>query len=108
MMLNDFKRALYDFSGAILNQSKYASKQPKEVKSEGLSSFYLHGGKCNYYLGQYEEALAHYQIAIEKHESKEGDLLGQIYYYKGLAHSSLQDYAAAIESQNKALSVTSE
>ena len=26
MMLNDFKRALYDFSGAILNQSKYFSK----------------------------------------------------------------------------------
>ena len=69
MMMNDFKRALYDFSGAILNQSKNSQKQPKVDKAEGLSTFYLHGGQCNYYLGQYEEALAHYNIAIEKNDA---------------------------------------
>lgn len=79
MMLNDFKRALYDFSGAILNQTKFPQKQPKEqgIKQEGLATFYLYGGKCNYYLGQYDEALAHYQIAIDKIESKDSnDTLG--------------------------------
>ena len=106
--MNDFKRALYDFSGAILNQSKNSAKQPKVDKAEGLSTFYLHGGQCNYYLGQYEEALAHYNIAIEKNDARSADTLGQIYYYKGLAHSSLQDYTAAIEAQNKAIANTTE
>ena len=62
MLLFDYKRALYDFSGAILNQTKFPNKQPvlPGKDKETLANFYLEGGKCNYYLGQYEEALAHY------------------------------------------------
>ena len=47
------------------------------------------GGQCNYYLGQYEEALAHYEIALSK--DKEG-YAGEILYNKGLANASLMRY----------------
>lgn len=65
MMMHDYKRALYDFSAAILNETRYSNKQPlSQNKTENsLALFYLHGGQCNYYLGQFEEALAHYKIA---------------------------------------------
>lgn len=59
---------------------------------------------CNYYLGQYEEALAHYDIAMTKQPSTED--AGKIYYYKGLAFSSLRRYEEAIEAQQKAIEKT--
>ena len=44
MYMGDHKRALYDFSAAILNETKNANKQPAQIgKSEGLSSYY---SKC--------------------------------------------------------------
>ena len=54
------------------------------------------GGQCNYYLGQYEEALAHYEIALSKGYE---DLKGEILYNKGLANASLMRYEAAIQDQ---------
>lgn len=55
MMMHDYKRALYDFSAAILNETRYFNKQPYgqgQVKQEGgLALFYMCGGQCNYYLG---------------------------------------------------------
>ena len=62
MHMTDYKRALYDFSSAILNQ-KHESKQPPGVRCEGLASYYskliisdnecplVYAGMCNYYLG---------------------------------------------------------
>lgn len=97
MMMHDYKRALYDFSAAILNETRYYNKQPygQGVKQEGgLAMFYMSGGQCNYYLGQFEEALAHYKIAQAR--DKEGNLKSQICYNKGLANSSLMRYEEAI------------
>ena len=54
----------------------------------------MHGGQCNYYLGQYEEALAHYEIAINK--TSDTQLQGLIWYNKGLADASLMKYEDAI------------
>ena len=51
-------------------------------------------GQCNYYLGQYEEALAHYEIA--KSKDKDNFLSGEILYNKGLANASLMRYEDAI------------
>ena len=52
---------------------------------------------CNYHLGQYEEAIAHYDIAKAKHEGHgDGPLLGQILYNRGLAFSSLMRFEQAI------------
>jgi len=96
MHMTDYKRALYDFSAAILNQTRHEGKQPTQIKSEGgLASYYMYGGMCNYHLGQYEEAIAHYDIAKAKHEQPpagDGPLLGQILYNRGLAYSSLMRF----------------
>ena len=41
MHMTDYKRALYDFSAAILNQTRHEGKQPSQIKSEGgLASYY--------------------------------------------------------------------
>jgi len=92
MMMHDYKRALYDFSAAILNETRYSNKQHYgQIKGEGGNAlFYMYAGQCNYYLGQYDEALAHYEIAM-KHDPSD-QLKGQILYNKGLANSSLMRY----------------
>ena len=104
MMMHDYKRALYDFSAAILNETRALNKQPYgHIKQEGgNANFYMHGGQCNYYLGQYEESLAHYEIAINKNKDDAG-LLGLIHYNKGLANASLMRYQEAITDQSEAL-----
>ena len=63
---------------------------------------------CKYHLGQYEEAIAHYDIAKSKHEQNHGDgpLLGQILYNRGLAYSSLMRFDKAIDDQKAAIEVT--
>ena len=66
----------------------------------------MHGGQCNYYLGQYEEALAHYEIAKSKDTNE--NLMGQICYNKGLANASLMRYWDAIADQETAIEKTSE
>ena len=108
MMMHDYKRALYDFSAAILNQTRESKNQPPNIRPEGgNANFYMHGGQCNYYLGQYEEALAHYEIAINKNsENKDSEfkhLLGLIYYNKGLANASLMRYEEAVTDQTVAM-----
>ena len=40
MQMTDYKRALYDFSAAILNQTRHENKQPPAVKSDGIASYY--------------------------------------------------------------------
>ena len=77
------------------------------VKNEGGEAlFYLHGGMCNYYLGQYEEALAHYNVAKQKDKKGSGSddkLKSQIYYNMGLANASLMNYREAIRDQQKSI-----
>ena len=96
MMMHDYKRALYDFSAAILNQQRHEGKQQfhglvhDKNETPGLALFYLFGGQCNFYLGQYEEALAHYEIAL-KHDRDDANKK-DIYYNKGLANASLMRY----------------
>jgi len=63
MAMQDYKRALYDFSAAIRAESKPDEK--KEV-NKNLAEYYMYAGQCNQNLGQYEEALAHYDIAKKK------------------------------------------
>ena len=103
MMMHDYKRALYDFSAAILNETRSPAKQPygtgpNQVRGEGGNArFYMCGGQCNYYLGQYEEALAHYEIARSKDRDNREGLTGEILYNKGLANASLMRYEDAID-----------
>lgn len=61
----------------------------------------MSAGQCNYYLGQYEEALAHYDIA--KTRDRDDQLKGLIYYNKGLANASLGRYQDAIEDYEEAI-----
>ena len=100
MMMHDYKRALYDFSAAFFNQDRLPTKQPPpgQIKHEqgGAALFYMHAGQCNYYLGQYEEALAHYDIARAR-DGDSGPLKSAIYYNKGLANASLGRYPEAID-----------
>jgi len=78
------------------------------IKSEphAAALFYMSAGQCNYYLGQYEEALAHYDIAIRKvlKVVPGGDepILGLIYYNRGLSNASLVRYQDAIVDFNAA------
>ena len=109
MMMHDYKRALYDFSAAILNDTRKSQTifQQHGVKNEGgLALFYMCGGQCNYYLGQYEEALAHYEVAKQKDKKATGSdnkLKSQICYNMGLANASLMNYREAIKDQKKAI-----
>ena len=46
MQLNDFKRALYDFSAAIRAETKSNNTIPSD-----LATYYMHAGMCNQLLG---------------------------------------------------------
>ena len=109
MMMHDYKRALYDFSAAILSETRYTGKAEfDKVKSVGLPTFYMQGGQCNYYLGQYEEALAHYAIAESKSSKDGGDIKAKIFYNRGLANASLNKYVEAILDQSKSIAASTE
>ena len=59
---------------------------------------------CNYHLGQYEEAIAHYDIAKVKHgEHGDSNLTGNILYNRGVAYSSLMRFELAIADQQAAI-----
>lgn len=57
----------------------------------------MEAGKCNQFLGQYEEAIAHYEIALDKISKEDSQLSAQIYYHKGLAKASLMKWQDAID-----------
>lgn len=82
MQFKDFKRALYDFSAAIKAESK--GKDKITPSNSDLAEFYMNAGQCNQLLGQYEEALAHYDIALKKNDSD-----GAIYFNRGQTNASL-------------------
>ena len=57
----------------------------------------MNAGQCNQFLGQYEEALAHYDIAIKKNDSDP-----HIYFNRGQTNASLQRFEEAIKDFKKA------
>ena len=61
----------------------------------------VYGGLCNYHLGQYEEAILHYDEA-KKHQG-EPKVMAEIYYNRGLANSSLMRFEEAIKDHNRAI-----
>lgn len=44
VLMQDYKRALYDFSAAIRAETKKSGNLPN---NKALSNYYLEGGKCN-------------------------------------------------------------
>ena len=70
----------------------------------------MYGGMCSYQLGQYDESLAHYDMAItnERKHTSEGNTLGQIYYNRGLSNSSLMRFEEAIEDHKRAIEAMSD
>ena len=71
----------------------------------------MSAGQCNYYLGQYEEALAHYDIARQRDTSLHGEpgiLRNSICYNRGLANASLGRYQDAIDDYTESIQNTSE
>jgi tetratricopeptide (TPR) repeat protein len=49
-------------------------------------------------LGQYEEAILHYNYGITRYSEK-----GDIFFHRGLAHVSLENYLRGIDDFNQAL-----
>jgi tetratricopeptide (TPR) repeat protein len=61
----------------------------------------MYAGQCNQMLGQYEEALSHYNYAIAKNNEH-----GEIYFHRGLAFVSLTNFDKGIEDFQQALKWT--
>lgn len=59
----------------------------------------MYAGQCNQMLGQYQEALAHYNYGIDKVDKNKliDKESGELYYHRGLAWVSINDYGKAIE-----------
>jgi len=59
---------------------------------------YNYAGTCHQEMGQLEEALKHYDIAVKKDPSN-----GTYYYNRGIVKSKLEKLEEAVEDYNKAL-----
>ena len=106
MMMHDYKRAMLDFCAAAFNEHKSAkSSINQQVRSEGgMALFHMCSGQCNFYLGQYQEALGCYENA--RKEDIDGALTGLIMYNKGLANASLMKYEEAIRDYEDSIAAT--
>ena len=93
--MGDFQRALYDYSVAIKMATQY------DEDSKTLAEYYSMAGVQHYELGQLDEALKHYNLAIEKCPDKE-DSIGLFYYNRGLVNSRLDKIKEAIDDYTKA------
>lgn len=60
----DFQRALYDYSVAI--RLCETTKEEKHKTGNKLAEYHNYAGVQHFELGQFDEALNHYNIAIEK------------------------------------------
>lgn len=94
MAMQDYKRALYDFSAAIRAEQNKQSN----ASATDLAEYYMYAGQCNQMLGQYHEALAHYKYGIDKNSA-----FGELYYHQGLAWVSINKYQNGIDDFQKAL-----
>lgn len=88
MAMQDYKRALYDFSAAIRAEQNKQSN----ASATDLAEYYMYAGQCNQMLGQYHEALAHYKYGIDKNSA-----FGELYYHQGLAWVSINKYQNGID-----------
>ena len=90
--MGDFQRALYDYSVAI--------KMAKEEKEDNsiLADYYCMAGVQHYELGQLDEALKHYDMAIEKNSGE-----GKYFYNRGIVHSRLDKIEKAIDDYTAAI-----
>ena len=72
LYMQEYKRALFDFSAAIHAETSYDYEQvpdknsPQDSKASRLGMCYNFAGQANHALGQFDEALAHYNVA-DKH-----------------------------------------
>lgn len=91
----DFGSAIPDFTMAIkLDSSPNSNADPKQI-----ADHWNFCGQCHYELGQYEEALRHYESAVKKDNQN-----GNYFYNRALVKSKLDklddaiaDYVKAIE-----------
>jgi tetratricopeptide (TPR) repeat protein len=58
----DFARAIPDFTMAI----KIDSSQTSNAEPKAIAEHFNYCGQCHYELGQYEDALKHYESAVKK------------------------------------------
>lgn len=89
-------------SGQRPSQRKTESRikknyQSTTVSSNGYLTDSVEGGKCNQYLGQYEEAIAHYDIAMKQIEGEDSAQEATILYHRGLAYASLMKWHEAAQ-----------
>ncbi len=96
-LMGDFQRALYDFSVAIK-----ISKEKKESE-ETIALNYNYAGVQHYELGQLDEALKHYDLAVSYDSSK-----GYFWYNRGLVKSRLDKVEDAVVDYKKAIELLSE
>lgn len=90
MAMQEYKRGLYDFSAAIRAEQK---KENRDVKSdENLSEFYLYAGQCNHMLGQFEEAILHYNFAYEKNKDS-----AEVLFHRGQSHVAINAFHEGIK-----------
>ena len=87
--MGDYQRALYDFSYAIrIEEDRKARDKDGKDKQlmRDLGEYYNFAGVQHFELGQLDEALQHYNLAID-HDSG----VGMYYYNRGLVRSRLND-----------------
>ena len=92
MHMQDYKRALYDFSTAIKAESR------KEALASNLGDFYMYAGQCNFVLGFFSEALQHYNMGVQNNNES-----WELMYHRAMLHSSLHQYAESCKDFMKAL-----
>lgn len=90
----DFARAIPDFTMAIkLDSSPNSNADPKTI-----AEHWNFCGQCYYELGQYEDALRHYESAVKKDSQN-----GNYYFNRALVKAKLDKLEDAIADYNKAL-----
>ena len=93
MHMSEHKRALYDFSAAIRAEQQKANGSVSDI-----AEYYMYAGQCNQMLGQYEEALSHYNYGIARYAEN-----WEIFFHRGLAYVSLTNFEKGIEDFKTAL-----
>ena len=96
-LMGDFQRALYDFSVAIK-----ISKERKEAPDQ-IALNYNYAGVQHYELGQLDESLKHYDLALLNDKS-----VGYFWYNRGLVKSRLDRVKEAVEDYKEAITKLSE
>jgi tetratricopeptide (TPR) repeat protein len=97
--MGDFQRALYDFTVAIrIEKDNYT---PGAMSNARLAEYCNHAGVQHYMLAQLDEALNHYNMAIELNKNN-----GEYLYNRGLVKSRLDLVNEAISDYEMALDPT--